>query len=62
MKNVSIAIGSIIMGAIVVCVHTFIQYLFTKDMPNFFDMRKIILFFIVLISCFVLSKRETNSE
>jgi len=62
MKNVNIVIGSMIVALIVVGAHSLIQYAITKQIPNFLEMRKIILFLIVFISCIGLSKREASNE
>ncbi|MGG0669956.1 hypothetical protein [Sporosarcina koreensis] len=62
MRNVNIVIGSVLMAAIVVGAHSLVQYIFTKEMPNFLETRKIILFVIVFISCIGLSKREASNE
>ncbi|MCG7343751.1 hypothetical protein MHZ92_06375 [Sporosarcina sp. ACRSL] len=62
MKNVNIVIGSMLVAILVVGVHSLIQFVFTKEIPSFLEIRKIILFLLVFISCFGLSKREANKE
>ena len=62
MRTINIVIGSILMAVLVVGVHSLIQFVFTKEIPSFLEMRKIILFLLVFISCFGLSKREENKE
>ena len=62
MRTINIVIGSILMAVLVVGVHSLIQFVFTKEIASFLEMRKIILFLLVFISCFGLSKREENKE
>ncbi|QTD40072.1 hypothetical protein [Sporosarcina sp. Te-1] len=62
MGNVKILVGSIITSLLVVVVHGIVQFVFTKETSSFFEARKILLFFIVFISCFVLSKQEMKNE
>lgn len=62
MRNVNILIGSVLVAILVVGMHSLVQFTFTKEMPNFLETRKIILFVIVFISCIGLSKRETSNE
>lgn len=62
MKNVNIVIGSAVMAVLVVGAHSFIQFVFTKSMPDVFEIKKILLFLIVFIGCIGLSKREARGE
>ncbi|MCG7333727.1 hypothetical protein MHZ95_00390 [Sporosarcina sp. ACRSM] len=62
MKNVNIVIGSAVMALLVVGAHSLVQFIFTNSIPDFFETRKILLFFILFISCIGLSKREARDK
>ncbi|BAQ11180.1 hypothetical protein OXB_2709 [Bacillus sp. OxB-1] len=62
MKVLTAIIGSSVMALLVVGVHSLVQFVIAKEMPDLLEWRKVLLFAIVFIGCFGLTKGEVGEE